>query len=85
MREPLHVIANHLCHGRNPARTATLVYDDHWRSMDSAYPLSLSIPLVVREHEHAQIEPWLRGLLPDNETILDRWGRHQVSPRNACA
>ena len=62
------------------------VYDDRWRSMDAAYPLSLSMPLVVAEHEHARIEPWLRGLLPDNEAILARWGqRFHVSPRNAFA
>ena len=64
----------------------TFVYDDHWRSMDAAYPLSLSMPLVVAEHEHARIEPWLWGLLPDNETILARWGqRFHVSPRSASA
>ena len=64
----------------------TFVYDSHWRSMDSAYPLSLSMPLVVAQHEHARIEPWLRGLLPDNEAILARWGqRFHVSPRNAFA
>lgn len=35
------------------------------------------------EHGHARIEPWLWGLLPDNEAILARWGqRFQVSPRN---
>ncbi len=64
----------------------TFVYDDRWRSMDAAYPLSLSMPLVVAEHEHARIEPWLWGLLPDNEAILARWGqRFHVSPRNAFA
>ncbi len=72
MREPIHVIADQHVMGDIRQGRLTLVYDDHWRSMDSAYPLSLSIPLVVREHEHARIEPWLRGLLPDNETILDR-------------
>ena len=64
----------------------TLVYDDRWRSMGAAYPLSLSMPLAVAEHEHARIEPWLRGLLPDNDTILNRWGqRFGVSPRNTFA
>ncbi len=62
------------------------VYDDRWRSMDAAYPLSLSMPLVVAQHEHVRIEPWLWGLLPDNEAILARWGqRFHVSPRNAFA
>jgi serine/threonine-protein kinase HipA len=64
----------------------TLVYDADWRRAATAYPLSLSMPLVVGEHEHARIEPWLWGLLPDNEAILGRWGqRFQVSPRNPFA
>ena len=62
------------------------VYDNRWRAMDEAYPLSLSMPLTVAQHEHGRIEPWLWGLLPDNEVILDRWGRRfHVSPRNAFA
>ncbi|MFN7193578.1 MAG: HipA domain-containing protein, partial [Rhodospirillales bacterium] len=64
----------------------TLAYDADWRQAQDAYPLSLSMPLVVVEHEHAKIEPWLWGLLPDNEAILARWGqRFQVSPRNPFA
>lgn len=64
----------------------TLAYDAEWRRAASAYPLSLSMPLVVAEHEHARIEPWLWGLLPDNEAILARWGqRFQVSARNPFA
>ena len=76
-------------HGRDPARPAgrlTFVYDDRWQSTDAAYPLSLSMPLVVDEHEHARIEPWLWGLLPDNEAILASWGqRFHVWSRNAFA
>ena len=61
-------------------------YDDSWQALDVAYPLSLSMPLVVRKHEHARIEPWLWGLLPDNEAVLARWGqKFHVSPRNAFA
>lgn len=45
----------------------TLAYDPDWRQAQNAYPLSLSMPLVVAEHEHTKIEPWLWGLLPDNE------------------
>ena len=64
----------------------TFHYDDRWRSLDAAYPLSFSMPLVIAEHEHARIEPWLWGLLPDNEFILARWGRRfHVSPGNAFA
>lgn len=64
----------------------TLAYDDAWRRAPDAFPLSLSMPLVVSEHEHSRIEPWLWGLLPDNDAILARWGqRFQVSPRNPFA
>lgn len=71
---------------RSRAGRLTLVYDESWRSRNDAYPLSLSMPLVVAEHEHARIEPWLWGLLPDNEMILNRWGqRFHVSPRNVFA
>jgi serine/threonine-protein kinase HipA len=71
---------------RSRAGRLTLVYDESWRSRNDAYPLSLSMPLVIAEHEHARIEPWLWGLLPDNEMILNRWGqRFHVSPRNVFA
>lgn len=71
---------------RSRAGRLTFVYDESWRSRSGAYPLSLSMPLVVAEHGHARIEPWLWGLLPDNEMILNRWGqRFQVSPRNVFA
>ena len=64
----------------------TFVYADSWRFLDAAYPLSLSMPLVVAEHRHARIEPWLWGLFPDNEAILARWGqRFHVSPGNVFA
>jgi serine/threonine-protein kinase HipA len=71
---------------RSPVGRLVFVYDEDWRTSPGAYPLSLSMPLVVAEHEHGRIEPWLWGLLPDNEAILARWGqRFQVSSRNAFA
>lgn len=71
---------------RSRAGRLIFVYNDDWRASSNAYPLSLSMPLVVAEHEHGRIEPWLWGLLPDNEAILARWAqRFQVSPRNAFA
>ena len=89
MNELLLVVADRRIMGeihRDRRGRLRFVYDEHWRSADGAYPLSLSMPLVVSEHEHARIEPWLWGLLPDNEVILARWGqRFQVSPRNAFA
>ena len=62
------------------------VYDAGWQETRGACPLSFSTPFVVAEHEHGRIEPWLWGLLPDNEAVLARWGqRFQVSSRNAFA
>jgi serine/threonine-protein kinase HipA len=64
----------------------TFRYDEAWRFAPYSYPLSLSMPLIVSEYEHGKIEPWLWGLLPDNETILARWAqRFHVSSRNAFA
>ena len=55
-------------------------YDAAWRADDTAYPLSLSMPLAAARHGHDTIEPWLWGLLPDNENVLARWARRfQVS------
>jgi serine/threonine-protein kinase HipA len=64
----------------------TFSYDPAWREEDDAYPLSLSMPLAAREHGPDSIEPFLWGLLPDNEQVLDRWARRfQVSARNVFA
>jgi len=61
----------------------SFTYDAAWRADDTAYPLSLSMPLTASGHGHDRIEPWLWGLLPDNENVLARWARRfQVSPRS---
>ncbi|MEO1321920.1 MAG: type II toxin-antitoxin system HipA family toxin [Pseudomonadota bacterium] len=61
-------------------------YADTWRSTPGAYPLSTAMPLVARDHGHAQINAFLWGLLPDNEQVLQRWARRfQVSARNPFA
>lgn len=62
----------------------SFVYEAEWRSSAASYPLSLSMPLAAAEHPHKAVEPFLWGLLPDNDGILKRWGeRFQVSPRHA--
>lgn len=64
----------------------TFTYDNQWRNAPGAYPLSLSMPLAATEHPHSAIDPFLWGLLPDNELVLSRWAKNfQVSPRNAFA
>jgi len=64
----------------------TLEYASSWRSDPGAFPLSLSMPLIAREHGHEILEAWVWNLLPDNATVLDRWARRfQVSGRNPFA
>jgi serine/threonine-protein kinase HipA len=64
----------------------SLVYARDWLDEPTAYPLSLSMPLNEAQYPQSKIEPWLWGLLPDNELILSRWGaRFHVSPRNPFA
>lgn len=61
----------------------TLRYDPGWVQRADGHPLSLSMPLGALEHGDAVVRPFLWGLLPDNDAILERWGqRFGVSPRN---
>lgn len=50
-------------------------YDDNYRTRSGATPLSLSMPTQVASHPDAVVTPWLRGLLPDSDAVLTRWGR----------
>ena len=69
---------------RDRAGRLRFVYDDAWRQRGDAIALSLSMPLIRREHAHAAIDAFLWGLLPDNEQTLARWGKRlKVSSRNA--
>ena len=61
-----------------------LIYNEEWRTSENAYPLSISMPIALARHGHAKIDPFLWGLLPDNEMVLDRWAqKFHVSARNA--
>ena len=61
----------------------SFVYARSWRSTPGAYPLSLSMPLAGEEHPHSAIEPFLWGLLPDDELVLQRWATSlHISPRS---
>ena len=61
-------------------------YESDWREDPAAYPLSISLPLARAEHEDPAVGAFLEGLLPDNEAILQAWGRRfQVSHRNPFA
>jgi serine/threonine-protein kinase HipA len=62
----------------------SFIYKEAWRTAADAYPLSISMPLALAEHGNAKIDPYLWGLLPDNEMVLDHWARKfHVSARNA--
>lgn len=62
----------------------SFTYEEEWRNDPDAFPISVSMPLALAEHGNGKIDPYLWGLLPDNEQILDKWGRkYHVSARNA--
>jgi len=68
----------------HPGGRLSFTYDEAWRRASDAYPLSISMPLALAQHGHAKIDPFLWGLLPDNEVILDQWARRfHVSARSA--
>lgn len=61
-------------------------YDSAYRAVPESTPLSLSMPLEVPVHTDQVVTPWLWGLLPDNDAVLARWGRHfQVSASSPFA
>lgn len=58
----------------------TLRYDNAYSGDPDATPLSVSMPRTSPVHTNGSIAPWMWGLLPDNERVLDRWARQfQVS------
>ena len=69
---------------RDPVRNRLrFSYDPQWLAEETAFPLSLSMPLDAAEHGHEVIEAFLFGLLPDDDSVLRKWGRrHQVSAAN---
>jgi serine/threonine-protein kinase HipA len=60
---------------RLPSGRLRFDYDDEYRSRPSATPLSASMSPLVRSHPDGAVTPWLWGLLPDNQAVLDRWAR----------
>ncbi|HEX9992558.1 MAG TPA: type II toxin-antitoxin system HipA family toxin [Acidimicrobiales bacterium] len=58
----------------------TFVYAEDYQARGDRTPLSLSMSPRVRVHQDAVVTPWLWGLLPDNDAVLQRWARRfQVS------
>jgi serine/threonine-protein kinase HipA len=56
---------------RTSGREAQFEYDPAW----SQTPLSVSMPLTQRSYSNARLAPYLWGLLPDNERVVERWAR----------
>lgn len=52
-----------------------LRYSDAYRISADATPISTSFSLSQSEHSGQHLRNWLWGLLPDNESVLARWGR----------
>jgi serine/threonine-protein kinase HipA len=62
------------------------VYAEAWRTTSDSFPISLSLPLAASRHPDEPVQAFLAGLLPDNERILEAWGRRfGVSARNPFA
>jgi serine/threonine-protein kinase HipA len=61
-------------------------YDEAWRGLVDAHPLSVSMPLAKLEHGHDVVSAFLQGLLPDHPLILERWAKRLgVSASNPLA
>ena len=60
---------------RRPQGRLRFDYDDDYRGLSDATPLSLSMPTQITSHPDKIVTPWLWGLLPDNEAVLTRWSR----------
>ena len=64
----------------------SFVYDDAYRALPDATPLSLAMPLATARHRKRVVLPWLQGLLPDNADALRAIARRfQVSANNPFA
>lgn len=78
MTDTLLVIAEETIAGtitRVPGGKLRFDYDESYASRPESTPLSLSMPTQTRSHPDHVISPWLWGLLPDNDRVLERWAR----------
>lgn len=67
-------------------RSLRISYDPSWGEDPSSTPLSVAMPIAAGAHSGAVVEPYLWGLLPDNDRVVQRWATdYQVSARNVVA
>ena len=82
----LAVVANRRLLGvvtRYPGGELSFAYDRVWREDPAAFPLSISMPLRSTPFGSRAIQPWLAGLLPDDEELRRAWAvRFKVSRGN---
>jgi serine/threonine-protein kinase HipA len=63
-----------------------LSYDADYLKNRNATPLSTSMPLSAGKYGSRSVRPFLLGLLPDHQEVLEGWGaRFDVSPNNPFA
>jgi serine/threonine-protein kinase HipA len=67
------VVMGHLT--ADGARRVSFSYSDGWMRQADATPLSTSMPVAGRSAPHRVVEPFLRGLLPDDDDVVRRWAR----------
>jgi serine/threonine-protein kinase HipA len=71
---------------QRPNAVLELTYDGAYRGGPKAFPISLSLPLSDESHKGPVVRAFCQGLLPDNESVLERWARDfQVSAGNPFA
>ena len=76
MSEPLVLVVEGVRAGtltQSRHGTLTLTYEDNYQRHPNATPLSVSMPLAIKEHHGKNVRNWLSNLLPDNVQVLDRW------------
>ena len=56
-------------------RSLRFTYEPGYATDAGSTPLSVSMPLRVSPYSHATIHPYLWGLLPDDDRVLERWAR----------
>jgi serine/threonine-protein kinase HipA len=67
----------------NKAGRLSFDYEPQWRDSRNGYSLSVSMPLGSVSYPHTRVSPYLWNLLPENPTILQRWGQqYHVSAAN---
>lgn len=58
---------------RSDGARLSFEYDPGYAHQVAATPVSVSMPKQVSHHPDGRISPWLWGLLPDSDAVLNRW------------